>query len=107
MSKLITDYEIIEKKEQGSIMTCYPLEKNTQRVLNIGTAGGWTKASTGYTFKNQIKKSTALITFLQGDDLTKFHKRTKFWFTFTRYFRDREKTKRTGIFSSMFKKGIL
>jgi lycopene beta-cyclase len=32
-------------------MTCYPLEKNTQRVLNIGTAGGWTKASTGYTFK--------------------------------------------------------
>jgi lycopene beta-cyclase len=39
-------------------MTCYPFGKKHKRVLNIGTAGGWTKASTGYTFKNSDKKST-------------------------------------------------
>ena len=53
----ITNYKIIEK-ERGSIpMTCFPFWKNnTVRLLNIGSAGGWTKASTGYTFKNADKK---------------------------------------------------
>jgi lycopene beta-cyclase len=36
-------------------MSCYPFGKKTKRVLNIGTAGGWTKASTGYTFKTQTR----------------------------------------------------
>jgi lycopene beta-cyclase len=105
----ITDYEIIEK-EQGSIpMTCYPFwKKNTQRVLNIGTAGGWTKASTGYTFKNSDKKSTALITFLQKEkDFRKFHKQTKFWFydLLLLDILDRKNELGASIFSSMFKKG--
>jgi len=53
----ITEYEIIEK-EQGNIpMTCYPFwQHNSKNILNIGSAGGWTKASTGYTFKNTVKK---------------------------------------------------
>ncbi|WP_026707887.1 lycopene cyclase family protein [Flavobacterium frigidarium] len=105
----ITDYEITEK-EQGSIpMTCYPFwKKNTQRVLNIGTPGGWTKASTGYTFKGSDKKSTALIAFLQEEnDLTKFHKRTKFWFydLLLLDILDRKNEKGSGVFSSMFKNG--
>jgi lycopene beta-cyclase len=49
--------------------------------LNIGTAGGWTKASTGYTFKNSDKYSTQLVKFLeQGRNLKKFHHKTKFWY---------------------------
>jgi len=105
----ITDYEIIEK-EQGSIpMTCYPFwKKNTQRVLNIGTAGGWTKASTGYTFKNSDKKSTALIAFLQKEtDFRKFYKPTKFWFydLLLLDILDRKNELGATIFSSMFKKG--
>ena len=61
----ITDYEIIEK-EQGNIpMTSYKFWKhNTKNIINIGSAGGWTKASTGYTFKNTTKKSKALVQFL-------------------------------------------
>jgi len=52
------------------------LEKNTKNVLNIGTSGGWTKASTGYTFKNSDKKSTALVTFLEKEtNLNKFYKK--------------------------------
>lgn len=78
----ITNYKIVEK-ERGSIpMTCFPFWKsNTKRLLNIGSAGGWTKASTGYTFKNADKKSTQLVQFLQTkNDFRKFHTINKFWF---------------------------
>ena len=78
----VKNYKIVEK-EQGSIpMTCFPFWKNnTKRILNIGSAGGWTKASTGYTFKNADKKSTLLIQFLQTKtDFRQFHKINKLWF---------------------------
>ena len=78
----ITNYKIVEK-ERGSIpMTCFPFWKNnTKRLINIGSAGGWTKASTGYTFKNADKKSTQLVNFLQTKpDFKQFHKINKFWF---------------------------
>lgn len=78
----ITEYEIVEK-EQGNIpMTCYPFWKNnTKNIINIGSAGGWTKASTGFTFKNVTKKSKDLVSFLETNaDFTKFHKKDKFWF---------------------------
>lgn len=105
----ITQYEKIEK-EHGSIpMTCYPFWKqNTKNVINIGSAGGWTKASTGYTFKNSDKKSTELISFLQKEtDFTKFHKRNKFWFydLLLLDILDRKNGLGSTIFSSMFKKG--
>jgi lycopene beta-cyclase len=60
MSKFgITDYEITEKNKES--MTCYPFwKKNTQRVLNIGTAGGWTKPVQDILLKVLIK-STALV----------------------------------------------
>ncbi|CAM2863190.1 lycopene cyclase family protein [Flavobacterium frigoris] len=105
----IHNFEIIEK-EQGSIpMTCYPFwKKTTNRVLNIGTAGGWTKASTGYTFKNSDKKSTQLVAFLQeGKDLRQFHKKTKFWFydLLLLDILNRHNELGASIFSAMFKKG--
>ncbi len=105
----ITTYEIVEK-EQGSIpMTCYPFWKaNTKNVINIGTSGGWTKASTGYTFKNSDKKSSELVAFLQREtDFTKFHKRTKFWFydLLLLDILDRKNELGSHIFSSIFKKG--
>lgn len=78
----ITEYEIIEK-EQGNIpMTSYPFWKNnTKSIIHIGSAGGWTKASTGFTFKNATKKSKELVSFLNSEsDFTKFYKKNKFWF---------------------------
>ena len=105
----ITNYEIVEK-EQGSIpMTCYPFWKsNTKNVINIGTSGGWTKASTGYTFKNSDKKSSELVAFLQREtDFTKFHKKTKFWWydLLLLDILNRKNELGSHIFSSMFKKG--
>lgn len=80
--KGIENYEIVET-EQGAIpMTSYKFWKyNTNNVLHIGTAGGWTKASTGYTFMNTTKKTLALVAFLKtNQDLSKFIGLTKFWF---------------------------
>jgi lycopene beta-cyclase len=81
-SKNITDYEIVDK-EQGSIpMTCYKFwEQNSENIINIGTAGGWSKASTGFTFKNTTKKTAKLVVYLkQNKSLECFHKINKFWF---------------------------
>ncbi len=112
----ITEYEITEK-EQGNIpMTCYPFWKhNTKNIINIGSAGGWTKASTGYTFKNASKKSKALVQFLEKSistsldmtDFRKFHKKDKFWFYDLLLLDILGSKNELGfkIFSSMFKKG--
>jgi lycopene beta-cyclase len=81
-SKNITDYEIVEK-EQGSIpMTCYKFwEQNSENIIHIGTAGGWSKASTGFTFNNTTKKTAKLIEHLkQKQPLPEFHKVSKFWY---------------------------
>lgn len=111
----IDQYEIIEK-EQGSIpMTCFPFwKKNTKRVLNIGTAGGWTKASTGYTFRNSDKKSSQLVAFLDPSNaknssirMSDFYKKNRFWF-YDLLLLDilyRHNELGSSIFSSMFKKG--
>ncbi len=104
-----TDYEIIAK-EQGNIpMTCYPFwQHNTKNVIHIGSAGGWTKASTGFTFKNTIKKSKKLISFLsQENDFRKFHKKNKFWFYDLLFIEVLHKDNHEGsnVFSALFRKG--
>jgi len=119
LQKLGADkFEIIEK-EQGSIpMTCYPFwKKNTKKVLNIGTAGGWTKASTGFTFRNSDKKSSELVEFLHSSTplrmtteslkMSSFHKKSRFWF-YDLLLLDilyRHNELGSPIFSSLFKKG--
>ncbi|WP_276379419.1 lycopene cyclase family protein [Flavobacterium sp. H4147] len=104
------DYKILEKEEGSIPMTSYPFwEKNTKRVLNIGTAGGWTKASTGYTFKNSDKKSTELISFIQneGFKMKDFHKKNRFWL-YDLLLLDilyHHNELGSSIFSSLFRKG--
>jgi len=105
----ITEYEIIEK-EQGNIpMTCFPFWKNNSKnIINIGSAGGWSKASTGYTFKNSVKKSKKLVQFLKTkSNFTKFYKINKFWFYDLLLIDILFQTNEYGssIFSSMFKTG--
>lgn len=81
-SKNITNYKIIEK-EQGLIpMTSYKFwNKNSKNIINIGTAGGWSKASTGFTFKNINKKTIELVDYIkENKPLPKFHSINKFWF---------------------------
>ena len=105
----ITDYEIVEK-EQGNIpMTSYKFWKhNTKNIINIGSVGGWTKASTGFTFKKVTKKSKELVNFLSSEsDFTKFHKMDKFWIYDLLFIDVLYKNNALGskVFSSLFKKG--
>jgi lycopene beta-cyclase len=77
----ITDYKIVER-EQGNIpMTSYPFWKhNTKNCINIGSVGGWTKASTGFTFKNTTKKAKQLVDYLDHKTTKPFQFNRKFWF---------------------------
>lgn len=105
----ISDYEIIEK-EQGNIpMTSYKFWKhNSKNTINIGSAGGWTKASTGYTFKNTSKKSKALVKFLlTKNNFRNFHKQDKFWFYDLLFLDVLSRRNDLGhkVFSALFKKG--
>ena len=105
----ITEYEIIEKEAGNIPMTSFPFWKNnTKNIVQIGSAGGWTKASTGYTFKNAVKKSKALVKFLKSEsDFRKFHKKDKFWF-YDLLLLDILNSKNhlgPNIFSAMFKEG--
>ena len=105
----ITEYEIIEKESGNIPMTSFPFWKNNSKnIIQIGSAGGWTKASTGYTFKNAIKKSKALVQFLKSEsDFRKFHKKDKFWFYDLLLLDILNSKNHLGqtIFSSMFKAG--
>ncbi|MCH4823435.1 lycopene cyclase family protein [Gramella lutea] len=58
----IEDYKVIESEKGLIPMTDYSFHKqNTEYITKIGTAGGWVKASSGYSFKNTEKKIDLLI----------------------------------------------
>lgn len=75
-------YEILEEEAGKIPMSCYRFElNNTPTLLHIGTAGGWTKPSTGYTFHRINEKTKTLVEFLKkGQPLSGFGKRNRFWF---------------------------
>lgn len=75
-------YEILET-EVGSIpMTCYDFRQHhTQRIRQIGTAGGWAKPSTGYTLMSTAKKIPKLIELIKkGKALQPLKLKNKFWY---------------------------
>lgn len=105
------EYEI-QETEYGSIpMTSFKFHNsNSTNLLHIGTAGGWTKASTGYTFMGTTKKTKALVNFLKAEsNLSKFHKTTKFWY-YDLLLLDvlsKHNGKGSDLFASLFKKTSL
>ncbi|WP_179334670.1 lycopene cyclase family protein [Winogradskyella costae] len=104
----ILDYEIIEKERGNIPMTSFKFnELNSQHVLNIGTSGGWTKASSGYTFTNSAKKTKEIVSFLKNNqDLSQFSKQDKYSF-YDLILLDvlaHHNKEGAALFSSMFKK---
>ena len=75
-------YDVVEEEEGKIPMTCYRFDlKNSSYLLHIGTAGGWTKPSTGYTFQRINQKTRELVEFLKKEQpLSRFGKRDRFWF---------------------------
>lgn len=77
-----SSYEVL-LTEKGSIpMSCYDFAQgSTPNMIAIGTAGGWSKASTGYTFRNTYKKTKKLLAYLKtGKSLANFDKKGRFWY---------------------------
>ena len=106
--KKVTEFEILEKENGVIPMTSFKFQElNSNSILNIGTAGGWTKASTGYTFYNTSKKTQDLVSFLKKeDDLSGFAKRTKYWI-YDLIFLDvlaNDNENGSSLFASIFKK---
>ncbi len=77
----VDKYKIIEDEFGVIPMTCYPFEKkNTSKILNIGTAGGWTKPSSGYTFKFIEKNTIKLLAHIKKNtQLSNFKIKTRHW----------------------------
>jgi len=76
-----TNY-LIKKTEYGTIpMTTYPFYKNsTKNITKIGTAGGWVKASTGYSFKNCEKNSLKIIDNIKKQKDLRIVRKKRYYF---------------------------
>tara|TARA_B100001063_G_scaffold31526_1_gene24596 strand:- start:12812 stop:13948 length:1137 start_codon:yes stop_codon:yes gene_type:complete len=105
--KNILNYSIVEKEKGMIPMTCYPFfENNTDTYFQIGTSGGWSKPSTGYTIKNSIEKIDIIINSLkQNKPLSKIRFKNRFWY-YDLLFLDvliASKGKGSQVFSDLFK----
>ena len=103
----ITGYSVTDKENGMIPMTCYPFfENNTDTYFQIGTAGGWSKPSTGYTIKNSVKKIDIIVDSLkQNKPLSKIRFKNRFWY-YDLLFLDvliASKGKGSQVFSDLFK----
>tara|TARA_Y100000590_G_scaffold452104_1_gene594624 strand:- start:400 stop:1467 length:1068 start_codon:yes stop_codon:yes gene_type:complete len=69
----IKDYKITYK-EQGAIPLFYPIDDRKKNTINIGTAGGMTRLSTGYTFLNIQQQSKYIRENIEKISNTKLFK---------------------------------
>ena len=75
-------YRVVEQEDGNIPMTCYRFDlNNSKNILHIGTAGGWTKPSTGFTFQRINEKTKELVEFLKlKRPLNQFGRKNRFWF---------------------------
>jgi len=64
----IKNYKIIEEEFGVIPMTDFSFQRKSGNVINIGSAGGDTRASTGYTFVNTQKTITKIIRSFQENN---------------------------------------
>ncbi len=101
----LKDYKIIYK-EEGAIPLFYPIDKNEKNKINIGTAGGMTRLSTGYTFLNIQEHSKYIRENIKNiANVKKYKISTKYQFLDEIFLRVLEKhpEKMSDIFFKMFK----
>ena len=101
----LKDYKIIYK-EQGAIPLFYPIDKNEKNKINIGTAGGMTRLSTGYTFLNIQEHSKYIRENIENiANVKKYKISTKYQFLDEIFLRVLEKhpEKMSDIFFKIFK----
>ena len=100
----LQDYKI-SFKEEGAIPLFHPLNKKEKNKINIGTAGGMTRLSTGYTFLNIQEHSKYIRMNIENIRNTKkYELAKKYQFLDKVFLRVLEKhpNKMPSIFSNMF-----
>lgn len=66
----VDELNIVETETGNIPMTDFPFQKyHTPNITKIGTAGGWVKGSTGYSFKITEKKVLKIIENLKNNQL--------------------------------------
>ena len=101
----LKDYKIIYK-EEGAIPLFYPIDKNEKNKINIGTAGGMTRLSTGYTFLNIQEHSKYIRENIENiSNIKKYKISNKYQFLDEIFLRvlERHPEKMPDIFFKMFK----
>ncbi len=101
----IKNYKILYR-EEGAIPLFYPLYKKEKNKINIGTAGGMTRLSTGYTFLNIQEHSKYIRENIENiSSSKKFEINKKYQFLDDIFLRVLEKhpEKMPNIFYNMFK----
>jgi lycopene beta-cyclase len=101
----LKDYKIVYK-EEGAIPLFYPSYEQRENKINIGTAGGMTRLSTGYTFLNIQEHSKYLRKNIENISKTKkFEISKKYQFLDNIFLRVLEKNPEMmpNIFFKMFK----
>ena len=101
----LKNYEIIYR-EEGAIPLFYPIDKNEKNKINIGTAGGMTRLSTGYTFLNIQEHSKYIRENIENiSNVKKYKIDSKYQFLDEIFLRVLEKhpEKMPDIFFKMFK----
>ena len=101
----LKNYKIIYK-EEGAIPLFYPSYKKEKNKIDIGTAGGMTRLSTGYTFLNIQEHSKYICKNIENiTNIKKFEIPKKYQFLDKIFLRVLEKhpEKMSNIFFKMFK----
>ena len=103
----IADYRIVDT-EQGIIpMSNYPFEKgNALKQIKVGTAGGWVRPNTGYSFRNCLIYSAELVERMnKGDSQPKlWSKRSRLYDALLLDILARQNEKGPSLFSEMYTK---
>jgi lycopene beta-cyclase len=64
----IEKYQIVAKEKGVIPMSDYPFHKsNNQYITKIGTAGGWVKPASGYSFKNAERYSQRIVNNIKNN----------------------------------------
>ncbi len=101
----LKNYKIIYR-EEGAIPLFYPIDKKEKNKINIGTAGGMTRLSTGYTFLNIQEHSKYIRENIENiSNVKKYKINAKYQFLDEIFLRVLEKhpEKMPDIFFKMFK----
>ena len=77
-----TKYQVLDKEKGNIPMSCYNFEAhNSANIFHIGTAGGWSKSSTGFTFMNTSRNIESLMAHIKKNKpLYAFSTKKRFWY---------------------------